>query len=264
MASEKDKGLASSRQLVPVAALLPEHRSHPDAGSVIVMRNGSFRSIVRSGAVNFDMKNRTEQSGLTFAFGALVNSLDVDFPLQIISHSKMLDIDAYVRQFEAPLSNDRTPAAIRSLIAEHVQHFETHVKTNKLLQRELYVVVPWANKGGPVEKSLFEEVPLAPIFRAVSRKMEDSFLGDSKPSDSDVAVARQQLAQRVGIVRARLSQMSLASQALNEDEVRKLLYSLFHPALAEVQKDPGGDTDGVIQVFSRDALYAADDSKPQF
>lgn len=257
------KGLASSRALVPVAAVLPEHRSYPGSGAIAVMRNGSFRSIIRSGAVNFDMKSRTEQSGLTFAFGALVNSLEVDFPLQIISHSKMLDIDAYVRQFQAPLQNDRTPEAIRALIGEHIEHFESQVKSQKLLQRELYVVVPWANKSGPVERSLAEEIPLAPIFRALSQKAEESFMGDDKPSDSDVAVAQQQLSQRVGAVRARLSQMGLYSEALNEDGLRKLLYSLFHPALAEVQKDPGGDTDGAIQVFSREAMQD-NGGKPRF
>jgi ribosomal protein L24E len=252
--SDKDKKhFRSSKTLVPVHSLLPEIR--PGAGSVLVMKDGSFRSIIRTGAVNFDMKSRTEQSGLTWSFGALANSLEPDFPIEIVSHSKMLDTEAYARQFQGRLRNDNTPEGIKSLIREHIAHFENTVKSNRLLQREIYIVVPWKGVRGPVQKNVLDDVPLAPLFRALSRKAESMTLENQKPTDLEISTARQQLEIRVDQVLSRMQQqMGVWGYALNEDDVRQLLYSLFHPSLTERQRKPGEDTGGVVYGFSAQGL----------
>jgi hypothetical protein len=249
-----DKHFASTKNLVPVHSTIAEQR--PGGGAILVMRDGSFRMIIRSGAVNFDMKSQAERGGLTFAFGAMVNSLEVDFPIEIVSHSKMLDIDAYVRQFEPRLQNDRTPDAIRRLISEHKMHFEGQVKRNKLLQREIYIAVPWKGVSGPVTRGVMDEVPLAPVFKALSRKAESMAVENKPPTDLEIATARQQLEIRSDQVLLRLSQMGIAGKRLDDTEVRQLLYGLFHPSLSERQRDPGRDTDGMIHGFSSDEQFA--------
>lgn len=246
------KEFASSKTLVPVHSVIPEQR--PGSGSILIMRDGSFRMIIRSGAVNFDMKSQTEQGGLTFAFGAMINSLEVDFPIEIVSHSKQLDIDAYVRQFEARLQNDRTPDAIRKMIDHHCRHFEGTVKQNKLLQRELYVVVPWKGVNGPISRGVIDEVPLAPIFKAISRKASALQIENDPPSDLEIATARQQLDMRSEQIIMRLGQMGLEGRRLDEDEVRLLLYGIFHPSLAERQSTPGRDTGGMIHGYSSETV----------
>lgn len=242
--SKETRSYGSAKTLVPVFSLIPEKA--PEMGAVLIMKDGSYRMIIRTGAVNFDMKSGREQGGLTYAFGALVNSLEVDFPIEIISRSKMLDIDAYVRQYEPRLQNDRTPAAIRRMIADHKQHFEQTVKTNKLLQRELYIAVPWKGVQGPLSKSFADEVPLAPLFKAVSRKAEEKMMADHKPSDLDISTARQQLEVRTDRVIGRMTQMGIWARRLSEEDVRRLLYSIYHPSLAERQSDPGLDTGGSL------------------
>jgi hypothetical protein len=249
-----DKNFASTKSLVPVHSIIPEQR--PGTGAILVMRDGSFRMIIRSGAVNFDMKSQAERGGLTFAFGAMVNSLEVEFPIEIVSHSKMLDIDAYVRQFEPHLQNDRTPDAIRRLISEHKQHFETTVKSNKLLQREIYIAVPWKGVRGPVSRGVLDEVPLAPVFKALSRKAESMAVENEPPSDLEIATARQQLEIRSDQIVLRLSQMGIIGRRLGEDDVRRLLYGLFNPSLAERQKQPGRDADGMIHGYSSEGQMA--------
>lgn len=257
--SEK-KNFASTKSLVPVHSIIPPQR--PGDGAILVMRDGSFRMIIRSGAVNFDMKSQTERGGLTFAFGAMINSLEVEFPIEIVSHSKMLDIDAYVRQFEPHLQNDRTPDAIRRLIAEHKQHFEGTVKSNKLLQREIYISVPWKGVRGPVSRGVFDEVPLAPVFRALSRKAESLAVEKAPPSDLEIATSRQQLEIRSDQIIQRLSQMGLMGKRLDEEETRQLLYGLFNPSLAERQKTPGRDSDGMLHGFSADSQMIAPKRRP--
>jgi len=227
-----------------VHSVVPEQR--PGDGAILVMRDGSYRMIIRTGAINFDMKSPIERGGLTFAFGSMVNSLEVDFPLAIISHSKILDIEAYVRQFDARLANERTPPAIRKLIQTHITHFRDQVKNKRLLQRELYVVVPWKGVRDPVKKKVSDEVPFMGLFRAVSRDLETKLTLDHKPTDLDIATARQQLEIRSNQITGRLGNMNIWSRRLNEDDVRKLLYGLYHPALSERQRDPGLDSGGTL------------------
>lgn len=240
MADQPSK-FAPAVDLVPVAAVLPEERA--DAGAMLIMRDGSFRLIVRVGAVNFDMKSPPEQAGITYAFGSLVNSLDVESPIQIVAHSKRLDVDAYSRQYASRLANERTPSQIRRLIQAHVEHFEEHVKTNNLLQREFYIVLPWKGVSGPMVPGFTDNIPLAPLFKRVFANIEKK-ASQHHPSDQDISIARQQLELRAEQIAERMSQMGIWAERLNEEGVRKLLYELYNPSLAERQSAPLGDYEG--------------------
>jgi len=246
--SEQPTRFGSTEQLVPVRALLPEQE--PGEGALLVMRDGSFRMLVRSGTVNFEMKSPAEKASLTLTFGALVNSLEVDFPIQICSHSRPIDIQAYAEQFQPRLDNERTPQQIKALIRSHCQHFEQKVRQQKLFLREIYVVVPYKGIRGPLEQSMVDEIPGASLIKALTTKMEDRI--DENPSDLEIAAARRTLELRSGQIVARLQEIGLDAYRLDQDEVLKLLYRLFHPGLAERQRDPGAyhDDDSMVMGFS--------------
>lgn len=238
--------------LVPIRAVL--HEQNEGGGAVLLMKDGSFRMIIRSGSVNFDMKNPHEQRGLTHAFGALVNSLEVDFPIEIVSRSKTINVDDYTKQFEHRIINEHTPQAVKELIQSHIQHFKSQIKTNKIMQRELYIVVPWKGVRGPISKGAGDEIPFASLFKSFSRKVERAAV-DYKPTDLEITTAKQQLDIRSSQVMARLSQMGVWSYRLGEREIKRLFYSLYHPSLSDRQREPGEDSAGLLPGgFSSPAL----------
>lgn len=239
---------APSVDLVPVASVLPEEG--PGAGALLVMKSGSFRMLLRCGAVNFDMKSAAEQAALTYAFGSLVNSLEVSVPIEIVAHSKRLDVDAYSRQYNSRLASERTPPQIRRLIRAHVEHFESHVKQHNLLQREFYIALPFKGVKGPRTKSFSDSVPLAPLIKRVFSDIERKAV-HFEPTDLDIMTARQQLDLHADQIQGHLDQMGIWSERLDEDDVRKLLYELYNPSLAERQSAPVGDYEGrLIPGFS--------------
>ena len=248
--------MGASHDLVPVRKILPEQS--PGQGAILLMKDGSFRMIIKSGAVNFDMKNPYERQGLTHAFGALVNSLEVDFPLQIVSRSKTINVEDYTNQFLPRLENSQTPEAIKGLIMTHTDHFQKQVKTNKIMQRELYIVVPWKGVRGPVTKGAGDEIPFASLFKGLSRKIEKSQT-NYKPNDLEITTAKQQLDIRSSQVVARLNQMGVWALRLDQDGIRKLLYSLYHPSLSDRQRDPGFDSEGLLP-----SGFSTPGSKPTF
>jgi hypothetical protein len=232
--------------------MLPEERE--GEGALLIMRNGAFRMVLRCGAINFDMKSPAEQAGITYAFGALVNTLDVNGPIEIVAHSKRLDVDAYARQFSARLASERTPPQIRRLIQAHVEHFEQHVKQNNLLQREFYIVLPWKGVAGPITKRFTDDLPLAPLFKRIFANIEKS-ADPIEPSDFDISTARQQLDLRAEQIEGRLQDMGIWCERLNEEGLRQLLYELYNPRLAERQGAPTGDFENrLIPGFSAERL----------
>lgn len=233
----------ASHDLVPVRKIMPEQA--PGQGAILLMKDGSFRMIVKSGAVNFDMKNPYERQGLTHAFGALVNSLEVDFPLEIVSRSKTINVEDYTSQFTPRLQNDKTPEAVKRLIMSHVDHFQKQVRTSKIMQRELLLVVPWKGVRGPITKGAGDEIPFAALFKGLGRKVEKAQV-NYKPTDLEITTAKQQLDIRSSQVVARLQQMGVWALRLDQDEVRRLLYSLYHPSLSDRQRDPGFDSEGLL------------------
>jgi len=251
--SNEPARFGSTVALVPIHSIIPE-REHGD-GAILVMRDGSFRMVVQTSSVNFDMKSEAERTSLTMAFGALVDSLEVDFPIQIVSHSQPVDTDAYAAQFESRLNNDRTPPQIKEMIRAHLAHFQETVKHTKMYLREIYVVIPFKGTQGPLESGVLDQIPGASIVRALGRKMDDRI--DHKPTDMEITAARQTLEIRSNQILARLYQIGLDAHRLDADEVRRLLYRLYHPSLSERQRDPGFEDSEMFAGFSAPPLPAA-------
>lgn len=228
--------MAGSGDLVPVWRVLPEYAD--GAGALLVMRDGSFRMILRVGSVNFDMKSDTEKAGISNAFGQMLNSLQPGTGMQIFLHSKRLDSGAYMRQFEARLADPNLPPALRQIIEDRLRHFEYQVLSNNLLKRDFYIVLPHEGAYDPVGERLTDNIPGAAIFNAFLRigakKVEG--LGEMHIDPLDIDVARQQLDLRAQQITGFLEQLGIRSERLGAEEVRTLFYELYHPGLAERQK----------------------------
>lgn len=225
-------GAASSVDLVPIWRVLPE--TGVNQGAIIVMRDGSFRMIVRVGAVNFDMRSAAEQRSITHAFGDFLNSLSPDFPIQIQVHTKNLDADGYMRQFDARRRDERIPQNIRALIDDHCRHFEGQVSSRNLIQREFYIVVPFGLEYDPVNKGT-DSFPGWGLLKALMTPAEEKMDGP-KMEDLQLDVARQQLDLRAHQVEGYLGRMEIPTRRMGEAEVRELLHEMFNPDLARRQR----------------------------
>lgn len=243
---------AASADLVRVAAVIPE--SHPGDGAILVMRDGTFRAILKCSPINSEMKSQEEREGITLAFGEMLNSLKPESPISIIVHARQIDPDAYTRQFEARLHNSRTPPQVRQMLKAHLDHYETQVKSQRLLQRERFVIVPF--KGRKVSQSPTQQItgqlPFSQLIEKIGRATEQRFVSTT-PDDAQVSRAKRELELRCSEIQGRMSAMGIKAKRLNEDEAKHLLYECFHPGLSQVQRNPDLDVEGrMISGFSAD------------
>ena len=59
--------------------------------STVIVKDGSFRQVIMVGGVNFSLKSEMEQNIITQGYQTFLNS--IDFPLQIVIHSRKVNID---------------------------------------------------------------------------------------------------------------------------------------------------------------------------
>src|SRR5258708_11607750 len=60
----------------------------------VILKDGGLRQIVMVSGMNFALKSTVEQEIITNAYQNFLNS--VDFPLQIIVHSRKINIEKYL------------------------------------------------------------------------------------------------------------------------------------------------------------------------
>ncbi|MDP2932980.1 MAG: hypothetical protein Q8N81_02510, partial [bacterium] len=89
MAKEEQKKNQTTKDFVQIAEI---------RDTVLALKDGSLRSVVEIGSINFELKSADEQVAIIQGFQNFINSLD--FPLQIVVNSRKLDIEPYLRSLE--------------------------------------------------------------------------------------------------------------------------------------------------------------------
>src|SRR5205085_3262371 len=65
---------------------------------IVIMNDGSFRSVVMVKSINFDLMSGQEQESVEYAYQGFLNSLY--FPIQILVRSRKVDLQPYVEKLD--------------------------------------------------------------------------------------------------------------------------------------------------------------------
>jgi type IV secretory pathway VirB4 component len=198
--------------------------------NIVILKDNSLRQIVMVGGVNFALKSETEQTILTQAYQTFLNA--VEFPLQILIHSRKVNIDKYI---EGLLKRkDAEPSAIlQNQIDEYSEFVKGFVAKNAIMEKTFLVVVPFYPLGSSLPGSgngLLDGIP---------------FLGKKKSPDAAAAAKTQeaadksfsenvgQLTQRTSQVVAGLLGIGLETTVLGNQELIELFYNFYNPQTVE-------------------------------
>jgi hypothetical protein len=216
--------VASVLDLVPLQQLF---------GNVLVLKDGSYRMIMRVGAVNFDLKGEREQMMILHTFGEMLNTLQVDFPIQILLHSTQMDTESYLRSYRERLKEPALTDEMRAVIEDHIEYFQEQARSNYLLDRSYFVVIPYYDRSrAPVsDGNASESMPLGGML---SRFMDSSSAEQKQAIEKrDMEKARIQLQNRCGLVASQLSRLSITANVLDDLAVIRLLHEMYNPASSE-------------------------------
>lgn len=185
--------------------------------TVLVLKNGSLRSIMEASSINFELKSADEQVAIVQGFQNFVNSMD--FPLQIVVNSRKLDIGPYIKSLEG-LTESLKNELLKIQAAEYTRFIKGLTELTNIMAKKFYIVVPFYVIEAPVTKAGF----LGAIKSVVSPSKFARTL-----TDEELENYKTQIGQRIEVIIEGLSGLGIQTKTLAGDELTNLFYSYYNP-----------------------------------
>lgn len=162
-------------------------------------------------SINFALKSEDEQRAIIGGFQNFLNTLD--FSVQIVVHSRKMDIRPYLAFLETRLEAQKTEL-MQLQLREYIQFIKNFIEGSEIMTKIFYVVVPYS------------PVPVGEIASSIP--------GFGKKASSPVGTTgsfeeyRVQLEQRMSLVSSSLTSTGLRAVPLGTEEIIELLYRSFN------------------------------------
>ena len=188
---------------------------------VLVLKDGSLRSIIMASSLNFALKNEEEKNAIIYQFQNFLNSLD--FSIQIFIQSRKLDIRPYLGLIEQRYKEEINEL-MKIQIQEYIGFVRNFTETTNIMTKNFFIVVPYS-----------------PAFLQTNKSAQNILKFGKKDGDVPKLTAqeifeenRTQLDQRVAVVEQGLARCGVRTVILGSEEVVELFYKIFNPG--ETQK----------------------------
>ena len=178
---------------------------------IVILKDGSLRSVLLTSSVNFALKSADEQQSLLFQFQNFLNALD--FPVQIFIQSRKLDIRPYIALLEEKYK-DQSNDLLRIQTREYIEFIKKFTESTNIMSKNFFVVVSYT-----------------PAIIKTTKNPVGALLGKTEGnlSTQDFEESRTQLEQRIAVVEQGLVRIGVRVAELGTEEVIELLYKLFNP-----------------------------------
>lgn len=190
---------------------------------VIFLKGGGIRRVVLVSGINFELKSDEEQNIIIATYQSFLNSLD--FPLQIMVHSRKLNIEKYIIKLGEVKENEPNDL-LKEQIEEYVNFIKSFVEVNEIMNKNFFVVIPYdfisVQEGAGKVLGLFGK--------------KKSAEKESLENQQSISEKIQQLDQRVSHIVDGLSSIGLRAVPLNDEELIELFYNLYNPQISGAKK----------------------------
>lgn len=221
MATPSKQDLGNSLDLVDIKEI---------RDNIVILKNGSLRQVVMVGGVNFALKSDMEQTILTQAYQTFLNT--VEFPLQILIHSRKVNIDKYIEGLLHRKDVEQS-AILQNQIDEYAEFVKGFVAKNAIMEKTFLVVVPFFPLGASIpgaSKGLLNNIP----FFGKKKKPDAAEAAKEQEATSKTFVENSgQLTQRTNQVISGLLGIGLETTVLGNQELVELFYNFYNPQTVE-------------------------------
>ncbi|MCK4635281.1 MAG: hypothetical protein KAT32_00285 [Candidatus Moranbacteria bacterium] len=183
---------------------------------VVVLKNGSLRSVLLVSSINFDLKASDEQVAIVGAYQNFLNSLD--FPIQIVISSRKLNIRPYLESLKESEKKQRNEL-LKIQTAEYRAFVQHLTEVTNIMSKYFYIVVPFS----PIESTT------GGFLNKMSSLLNPSQVVTERKELFETY--KNQLYQRVDHIAAALGGTGLNFTTLNTDELIELFYNAYNPSV---------------------------------
>lgn len=188
---------------------------------VVIMKDGTLRSVLLVASINFALKSEDEQNAIIAAYVQFLNALE--YPLQVVIQSRRLNIDNYLERLRESEKN-QTNELLRVQIADYRNFVQELVTLGQIMQKQFFVVVPY-NPLSDKAKGFFAR--LSEVFAPALfvRLAEERF-----------RQRKNDLQTRVEHIMGNLGSMGLKAVQLDTQSLIELYYRVYNPEVYDNEK----------------------------
>jgi hypothetical protein len=183
---------------------------------VIRLKDGSYRGVLICSSINFGLKSVDEQHAIVVGFQNFLNTLD--FSIQIVVHSRKMDLRPYLALLHEKAEAQRTDL-MKIQLREYIEFIRSFSEQTNIMTKSFYVVVPFS--------------PHLNASKAASALNPFAHKSEGATPASTFEEERVQMDQRMTLIASGLAGTGVRAAPLGTEEIIELLYRSFNPGELE-------------------------------
>ena len=195
---------------------------------IVIMNDGSFRSVVMVKSINFDLMSPQEQESVEYSYQGFLNSLF--FPIQIFLRSQKVDLRPYIEKLDK-IRTEHDNMLLALLMEDYIAYIGNLSQQTNIMDKKFYVVIPFFPVV-EVQQALTKSKNFLGGVGGLLRKSNQHVV----INETDLENAKTELRNRVQAVLAGLQQSGIQGLPLDTKELIELYYDTYNPDTATRQQ----------------------------
>lgn len=195
---------------------------------IVIMNDGSFRSVVMLKSINFDLMSPREREGIEAGYQSFLNSLY--FPIQIFIRSERIDIRPYIERLDK-IRSEHDNMLLAMLMEDYLGFITGLSQQTNIMDKRFYMVIPFFPKAD-VQKAITQSKNFFSGLTGMFSKKEMHVV----VNEQDLEAAKTELRNRVQAVLGGLMQCGVKGVPLDTQELIELYYDSYNPDTATRQQ----------------------------
>lgn len=207
--------------------------------NMVIMKDGSFRSVVACKSINFDLMSSREREGVEYSYQNFLNSLN--FPVQIFIRSQRVDIGPYIDRL-VNIRKSQDNMLLNVLMDDYIDFIDVLATEANIMDKSFFIIIPHFPAG---DLSNVRDQAKG-FFGKIFSKPQD---GPQKIDQNTYEKAKSEIKNHTELVTSGLFQMGVQSVQLNTKELGELYYNIYNPDTAV--REPLGHFENTTSTFVR-------------
>ena len=192
---------------------------------VVIMNDGSFRSVIMCRSINFDLMSPQEREGVEYAYQSFLNSLY--FEIQIHIHSTKVDLRPYLEKLDK-IRSEHDNMLLAVLMEDYINYIAALADQTNIMDKKFYIVIPFYTNLDTRKVAQASKSFMSTIF---GHKEQVVTVDEAK-----LEGAKTELKNRAQTVLSGLMQCGVQGVALDTQELIELYYDSYNPDTATRQQ----------------------------
>ena len=195
---------------------------------IVIMSDGSFRSVVMVKSINFDLMSPDERESVEYAYQGFLNALY--FPIQIFIRSQKVDIRPYLERLDK-IRQEHDNMLLALLMEDYLGFIDQLAAQTNIMDKKFYVIIPFFPTVD-VQKAITQSKNFFSGLKALFNPQEHHVT----INEQDLVKAKDELRNRVQAVLGGLQQCGIQGLPLDTQELIELYYDTYNPDTATRQQ----------------------------